>query len=359
MTATGPPEPHRPGGADRSGGRRIRRRPPPVPPEFEQSIGATSRRLLALDHERGAEAAVPLAAGALADVRERWRRLAPQQPPQPLHGGDVGAAAAELAQIAGWILFDAERQRPAYLLGRQALALAGRTGDTRTQRLVLANLSMQAAHVGQPRASFRIAQSVLDGGRLTARVEALFRIRQSRALALAGRRHEAVAAIGHARGLFDEGVSDRDPNWAWWLDRHELNGHHGITHARLGDWDAAAELLRTAIDGPAAADGPTAQPPAYRVLFSTELLSVLTRAGAWREAEEVAARLVPVAGGLGSMRAAGMIGGVVGRLLRSSGGVPGAPRVPSSLRETAVCLGSALPGPLAVRSVNRPGRQGG
>jgi len=298
-----------------------------VPPEFGEAVGAATRRLLALDHERGAEAAVPLAAGALHGVREQWRRLAPQR---PLPGGDTGAALAELAEVAGWILYDAERQRQAYRLNRQALALAARTGDRWTQRLVLSHLSMQAAHLGLPRASFRIAQSVLDSGPLPARVEALFTIRQSRALALAGRRHEAVAAIRRARGLFADGVSARDPHWAWWMDEHELNGHRGITHARLGDRDTAAVLLRAAVDGP------QDQPPAYRALFRTELLSVLVGAGAWREAEEVAARLVPDAGELGSMRAVRMIDAAVGRLLWL-------PRVPPSLQDTAHCLGAALP----------------
>jgi tetratricopeptide (TPR) repeat protein len=299
---------------------------PTTSTEFAQSITRTTERLIHLDRDLGAGAAAPVAREAMAGLREAWRR---NRPKEPLPGSEMCAAAAELAEVAGWILFDAERQRQAYACNRQALALARRCGDRSTEGLVLSHLSMQAAHLGKPRASFGIAAAALDSGTLPPRVEAIFRVRQARALAMADRRQEALDAFDHARSLFADGVSSRDPQWAWWIDSQELDGHHGLTHAELGQWDEAAALLRSALEAPDA--------PPYRALFAAELLSVLVHAGAWREAEQTAAQLVTGVSGNASMRA-------VSTLKRAVTAMHRTPGVPPSLRDTAHCLGTRLSG---------------
>ncbi len=253
-------------------------------PGCRASVVATTQRLLALDRQMGARAA---ARDALLAATEAYR---------PHGDRELCAAVAELREVAAWILFDAEEQDLALRLNRRALAMARCCADRATERLVLANLSMQQAHIGRLRASYDTAALALDGAP-TARVATVFAVRQARALALAGQRAAALRALNRADSLFLDGLSDRDPRWAWWVDEQELDGHRGITLAALQEWDRAIELLADA-----GQDGGS-DSPAYRVLFRTELFSALVGAGAWRQARELAERLMPYADGIGSGRA--------------------------------------------------------
>ncbi|MFD8145064.1 hypothetical protein [Streptomyces sp. NPDC059708] len=115
--------------------------------------------LVALDAERGATAAVPA-------VREALRAL-PQLSADPAAlrglGPDPLAALAELAEVIGWILFDAGLYRRAHRMNGRALALAGLCGDRWTARLTLLNHSMLATHTGRPRAALEAAAPVGRG----------------------------------------------------------------------------------------------------------------------------------------------------------------------------------------------------
>ncbi|GHF58786.1 hypothetical protein GCM10010218_45150 [Streptomyces mashuensis] len=254
-------------------------------------LRAATGALLDLDRVQGAGAAAAPAAAAVARARAGWRAAHRHRAP------DAAAlsALAELLEVAGWILFDAERHDRALRLNRQALALARHAGDRSLARLVVANLTMQQAHLGDSAASYRTATAVTDAGGLTPRVEAVFRIRQAHALADAGHRAEALRALARARSLFLDGPSDRDPPWAWWIDEDELTGHHGMVLARLGDLDRASGLLHAATG--------SGQGPAYRSLFTAELLDVLVRSGAHDEAAALMGALAPHLAGIGSVRA--------------------------------------------------------
>ncbi|MDF3287653.1 DNA-binding protein [Streptomyces silvisoli] len=288
-------------------------------PGCRASVVATTRRLLTLDQRVGARAAARSAA------------LAANRSYQSLADRELCAAVAELREVAAWILFDAEEQALAHRLNQRALAMARCCADRATERLVLANLSMQQAHIGQLRASYDTAALGLATAP-TARVATVFAVRQARALAMAGQRATALRTFDRADSLFLDGLSDRDPPWAWWVDQHELDGHRGITLAALQDWDRAIELL----EGVSQDGGCDA--PAYRVLFSTELLAALVGAGAWRQARESAERLMPYAHAIGSGRAVSSLR----HTIRSIGSRSGTP-VP--LRDAAHQLALLLPLP--------------
>ncbi|MFD0357831.1 DNA-binding protein [Streptomyces sp. NPDC127110] len=283
----------------------------------------TIGRLVALDARQGATAAVPA-------VREAVRRI-PElaADPRALHayGPDRLAALAELSEVIGWILFDAGRYRGARRMNARALALAGLCGDRWTARLVLLNHSMLTAHTGRPRAALAAAARV-DGPRpLPARVAGLVLIRQAHATALLGARTEPLELISRARSRFLDGVSRRDPHWAWWIDEAELLGHEGWVQARLRRWDRAVPLLHRAATAPG---------PSYRHLFTAELLSALAGAGAWREAEELIARVAPRAAAIGSVRTTESLRRTAAALLR-------APAAPAGLRDAAAFLRESLP----------------
>ncbi|MGW2271165.1 hypothetical protein [Streptomyces yangpuensis] len=286
-------------------------------------LKALKERLVALDVSAGARWAV---AGALEAVRTADRG-------GPVRDAGERAALAELLQVAAWITFDAEQHPVSRWLHLRALELAcgeRESAPAEVEPLVLAVLSMQEEHLGRPASSLRIARSVLARADLPGRVAAIFHVRAGRALARLGQGSRAGRALRTAGELLADGPSDRDPAWAWWFDRAELEGHEGLARAALGDPEGAAALLHGAAH--AGGDG-----PAYRVLFAAELTRVLARAGDWREAEAAMSGLVGAVPGVGSVRALRVMGDAV-RLVGQG------PRVPRRTRDTARDLGRVLRG---------------
>lgn len=198
-------------------------------------------------------------------------------------------AVAELGELTGWLLFDAERHREARHVNKTALAL---TGDPSLRWFILSNQALASVHIGRHREALRIADN--PGDRPPRRVRALFDVRAARALAELGAHHAAVRRFDRARSAFLDGPAPRDPSWTWWFDERELAGHHGLLHASLGNHDAAIPLLHKAVDG--------STEPWALYIYRAHLLRALLTAGARREAESVALDLVPMAGTIAGAR---------------------------------------------------------
>ncbi|MEU6765168.1 DNA-binding protein [Streptomyces sp. NPDC046853] len=277
---------------------------------------------MAVDATSGATSAMP----AVREAVRRVPELSAAAGSLRGHDSDRLAALAELGEVIGWILFDAGFYRAAHRMNTRALALAELCGDRWTARFVLLNDSMLQADTGAPRTALEAAARVRGTRALPARVGSLVAIRQAHAIAMLGGSRDALDLMSRARGLFLDGVSHRDPPWAWWIDRTELLGHQGWVHARLHQWDKAVPLLYEAVAAPG---------PSYRDLFAAKLLSVLARAGAWREAEDLIAALAPGAARIGSVRTTQTLERTAARLLERSG-------TPRPLREAAVFLREVL-----------------
>ncbi|MFE5557054.1 hypothetical protein [Streptomyces sp. NPDC056544] len=293
-------------------------------------LTALAQELVALDVAAGARWAV---GPALAAVRAVGRSR-----PEPREGVAERAARAELYQVAAWIAFDAERHGVSRRLHLRALELArsdpAEGPDAAVEPLILAVLAMQEEHLGRPAHSLRIASSVLAREALPGRVAAIFHVRAGRALARMGNGPLAGRALGTAAELLADRPTDRDPAWAWWFDRHELDGHHGLARAALGDLGAAAALLHDAAHAGGGGDG-DGDGPAYRVLFAAELALVQARAGDWREVDAAMATLMDGVSCVGSVRALRVLG-------RAARLVEDGRRVPRRTRDTARHLALAL-----------------
>ncbi|MEV0319892.1 DNA-binding protein [Streptomyces sp. NPDC050658] len=277
----------------------------------------TVERLVALDAERGARASLPAVRAAL--------RSLPAPAAAPTR--DELAALAELYEVAGWILFDAGRYGAAHRMNARALDLAGRGGDRWTARFVLLNHSMLKAHTGEPGSALDAAARTAGARPLPARVGSLVLVRQAHAIAMLGGRTESTALISRAHSRFQDGISRHDPHWAWWFDETELIGHQGWVHARLHDWDRALPLLHRAATAPG---------PAYRKLFTAQLLAAFAGAGAWRDAGDLIERIAPDAARIGSVRTTETLGRTAALLLRRTD-------VPPALRDAAAHLLECLP----------------
>ncbi|GIJ45069.1 hypothetical protein Val02_19550 [Virgisporangium aliadipatigenens] len=209
---------------------------------------------------------------------------------------DLLAAAAELAEVTGWLLCDANRHPEADRANRVALALSRRCGHRSMELFVLHNMSLQATYLRQPERAVALVRPVLDDARLTPRLHSMFRLRLARGLAQLGRRREAFHTLDHARSLLLDGVGHRDPAWAWWVSERGMYSATAAMHGTLGEWAAALDPLRQALR--------MAPPNAHRdrFLYLCTLLHAQIEVGDRREARETAEALAVLRGRVGSAR---------------------------------------------------------
>jgi hypothetical protein len=262
----------------------------------EQDVGArcvadevrrAAHHLVALDGKLGGN---DVAGAAVRLYRQVQRRLGDRS------DRDMLSAAAEVAEVAGWALYDADEQDRARSMTMEALHLAQLAGDAGMERFALANLAMQAAHLRRPGEGLAIARAALDSGPLTPRVRTLFIVRLARGLALAGRDQEARDAFAHARSQHNDGVGNADPSWTWWISERELCWHEAMLLADIGRQASAVDLFRAAV-GKCPRRFVRAR---YNDL--SHLLQAMVGVGAWRDAEPVIAEIAPYVGVVGSGR---------------------------------------------------------
>ncbi|WJD99920.1 helix-turn-helix domain-containing protein [Streptomyces antimycoticus] len=293
--------------------------------DFVQAIRETSRRLIVLDNELDGVSIAEPAGRAFKVVHQRLGA----GDYDPRYERDIQSAAAELAEITGWALFDAERDGAARHFNREALFLANLSGDRSIALLTLQNMAMHSEWRGRNQEALSIARSVLNRRRLSPRVEAMFRMREAKGLVGTGRTSDAIESLQRARSLIEDGNDVGEPGWAWWLTDREIDGHWGHALQIAGDVRKAIErLLQSAQPGRGVATG-------YASMSSARLAQCLLDVNAWRDAEDVARSLVTAAPGISSGRTLRLIGQVAKQRERLNG-------APPSLTDTLEHLGEKL-----------------
>jgi tetratricopeptide (TPR) repeat protein len=255
-------------------------------------------------------------------------------------GHDLQAAVAELAEITGWLLCDANRHSASLASNRRALGLARLAGDHSMELFVTHNLSLQATYLRQPEHSLKLVRPILDRGGLTPRLGAMFRLRLARAYAQMGLRRMALKTLDTATGLFYEGARGRDPAWSWWISERGFHHATGAMLGALGDWKAAIEPIHSALE--AAPEEASRD----RFLYMCVLLHAQIKVGAWREAETTAGELVPYIGNVRSTRP-------LVRLLATLNDLVDIPH-PAAMDDAVLAIKSALVNHGIERSLNRP-----
>jgi hypothetical protein len=201
---------------------------------------------------------------------------------------DLIATAGELAEITGWLAYDADEHDLVRRMNQEALYFTRLAGDTSIELLTLQNASMHAGFLNRPHEALDIANSVLDGPyRLTPRVRALFLIRKARALAQGGDT-SALQLIKEARSLHADGTSATDPAWAWWIDERELQWHEAMCKQALGDRNHALDHFELSVE---------ATPPhetRSQYLHRAYLLKAQTLSQSWDAAVETMKQLRPL-----------------------------------------------------------------
>jgi transcriptional regulator with XRE-family HTH domain len=267
--------------------------------DYAESIRRTSARLVALDNAMNG---LPIADAAARSFKAVHRRLGTGDY-DPRYERDIRAAAAELAEVAGWALFDAEQHDAARRFNQEALLLANLAGDSTIELLILQNMAMQAGWLGRHREELAIARSVIERRSLSPRVEAIFRVREAKGLAGSGQVSEAARAFDRARALTREGERHGDPPWAWWITDDEIDGNQGFALQETGQWRQGITYLQRAVRQEAGAQ------VGYRAISAARLLTCYLHAGAWRDAEALATDLAPTLGETASTRTLNLLRG--------------------------------------------------
>ena len=239
---------------------------------------------------------------------------------------DLHSAAGELAEVVGWLAYDAEAHNLCRRMNQESLYFTRLAGDKTIELLTLQNSSMHAAAEGRPREALHIARSVLEGDyKLSPRVKSLFLARKARALAQSGD-ESALALLPEIRDLYLHGVSDTDPAWAWWIDDRELAWHEAMVERDLGLASKAIDHFERSVMA-MPADEIRSQ-----YLHRAYLLQSQVDNNTWDAAERTARELIPLAREVASTRTAVILRNVSSQLAMNS-------RVPSGFQEqfSALC----------------------
>lgn len=242
---------------------------------------------------------------------------------------DLQAAAGELAEVVGWLAYDAEAHDLTRQMNQESLYFTRLAGDKTIELLTLQNSSMHASSQGRPREALQIARSVLEGYyQLSSRLTVLFLMRKAPALAQGGD-ESALSLFPEIRSLYLNGVNDGDPAWAWWIDDHEIDWHEAMAQRDLGMTDRAmANFERSVITTP---DTDIRGQYIHRAY----LLQAQVDNRTWDTAEQTIRQLLPLSAEVASTRTAVLLR----KALRQ---IAIAVKVPISVQEQAAILSATL-----------------
>jgi hypothetical protein len=293
--------------------------------ELLESINSHIHEIVALDNRFGGADLLRLSTRFFWNLRDQLGTGAYD----PRLERDLHSAAGELAEVVGWLAYDAEAHDLCRRMNQESLYYTRLAGDKTVELLTLQNSSMHAAAEGRPREALHIARSVLEGNyKLSPRVKALFLARKARALAQSGD-ESALALLPEIRDLYLHGVSDIDPAWAWWIDDRELAWHEAMVERDLG-------LASKAIDD---FERSVMATPADEIrsqyLHRAYLLQSQVDNNTWEAAERTARELIPLSREVASTRTTVILRSISSQLAMNS-------RVPSGFQEQFSALRGAL-----------------
>ncbi|SBW20797.1 helix-turn-helix transcriptional regulator [Protofrankia symbiont of Coriaria ruscifolia] len=264
-------------------GAAIRREP--ITGTYVRLIRRQIESLLSLDHKMGGQQSAPLAVRAFDEVHYRIG----VSPLNERDRADTYAAAGELAEVAGWFLYEAADHAASRRMNHEALTLTRLAGNRTIELLILQNMAMTAGHVGRPMEALNIARSVLASP-LSPTVEALFRFREALTHAQMGNESEAQRALKKAVSLRLDGARDSDPPWAWWVDDRQVSWFQGRVERDLKNAGRSIEKLADAVRYT------PADQTRSRYYHLADLMRVQVEFGAYSDAERTACEVAEFAG---------------------------------------------------------------
>ncbi|WP_435582350.1 XRE family transcriptional regulator [Amycolatopsis thermoflava] len=293
--------------------------------EYLQSVRGYIQNLVSLDNRFGGDDLVRLSYRFFNSLHD----LLGAGAYDPKLERDFNAAAGELAEVVGWLAYDAEKHDLVRKMNHESLYFTRLAGDRSIELLTLQNASMHAGAMGRPGEALQLARSVLEGDKvLSPRLRALFLTRKARALAQAGD-ESAIPIFDEIKSLYLDGVNESDPAWSWWIDERELAWHEAMAKRDLRQSGLAIAEFEHSVE----ATAPSETRSQY--LHRAYLLQAQVELGAWSDVEMTVKSLLPLVRQVSSTRTA--------VILRNAIVQAGArPKVPDSVATSIAQLGIAL-----------------
>jgi transcriptional regulator with XRE-family HTH domain len=293
--------------------------------ELLESIKSHVHEIVALDNRFGGADLLRLSTRFFRNLRDQLGTGSYD----PRLERDLHSAAGELAEVVGWLAYDAEAHDLCRRMNNESLYFTRLAGDKSVELLTLQNSSMHAAAEGRPREALQIARSVLEGDYiLSPRIKALFLMRKARALAQSGD-ESALRLLPEIRELYLAGVRDTDPAWAWWIDDRELAWHEAMVQRDLGLASKAIDYFERSVMA-TPADEIRSQ-----YLHRAYLLQSQVENETWEAAERTVQQLIPLSREVASTRTAVILRGIPNQLRKRG-------TAPSGFREQFSMLSAAL-----------------
>ncbi|MBT2439978.1 hypothetical protein J7E93_07555 [Streptomyces sp. ISL-36] len=161
-------------------------------------------------------------------------------------GQELHTIAGQLTTSLGWFCYDADQQAEARVYFSEALNTAMISGDYALATRTLSNMARQSVDLEKPREAVRFARTAEQYAAkwgAPPRVTALLAIRAAQGYARLGDEVNASITIKRAWRAFDQGRTDRDPEWTTFLNEAELVCLEGMCRADLGQHKRAVRLL--------------------------------------------------------------------------------------------------------------------
>ncbi len=164
-------------------------------------------------------------------------------------GRGLHVVLAELGQLCGWSAYDEGHHGLAQRYFVAGLRAAHTADDRPLGAHILATMTHQAAHHGQPAEGVTFIETALAGtrGRATPALLAELHIRQALAFGTLRDNSACTAAISRARTQVEQLKPDDDPSWLYWLGPAAIALDAGNSLLLLGQADQAAVLLEEGI----------------------------------------------------------------------------------------------------------------
>ncbi|WP_058046469.1 hypothetical protein [Streptomyces roseifaciens] len=145
-------------------------------------------------------------------------------------------AAAELAELAGWMSYDIGLHPTAQKYFVLALHAAKEAGDRSLGAYILSSMGRQMIHLGRPDDALELIHLGQYGSRetATARTQAMLYAVEARAYANMGQPSKCKRAVNMAEDCFSDCSSgDGDPDWIRFFSEAELNAENAHSYRDL------------------------------------------------------------------------------------------------------------------------------
>ncbi len=159
-------------------------------------------------------------------------------------GRKLHVALAELGQLVGWTCFDTNQHGLAQRYNIAALRAAHVADDRLLGAHILGSMASQADQ-RRPAEAVTLIDTAVAGtrGRQTSTLLAVLDLRRAYAYATLKDASACTAALSRARSHVEQGATDDDPSYLYWVRPAEITAGAGYCLLQLGRADQAAALI--------------------------------------------------------------------------------------------------------------------